>query len=174
MTNEWVIEWIEIEKLRPNPKNPYKHSEEDIAETAKIIKFQGWRHPIICDKDLLIWAGHKRLSAAKVLKLKKVPVHIQKFDSYEQAYSFLTSDNELGKRSDIEIGMVKVDLVDLASGFDLSLLAIKDLGLDLSQPDFEPGTEEEQGQLDQKALVFMECPHCGKQFEQQQARKIEA
>ena len=37
---------VEIEKVIPNPRNPNKHSEKQIALLSKIIAAQGWRAPI--------------------------------------------------------------------------------------------------------------------------------
>ena len=42
-----------------------------------------------------------------------------------------------------------------------------------TEKQFDPGTESDQGKLDQKALRHFECPHCSKQFELSEAREIE-
>lgn len=151
------IEWIEIEKLKPNPKNPYHHSPEDIDEMVKILKYQGWRHPIITDESHLLWAGHKRLAAAQKMGLKKVPIHIQEFQSYEQAYAFMTSDNELGKRSDVDLGMVNIEIPSLGPDFDIDLLGIKDFVIEPADV-YDP---EPKGDPKDKETDMMTCPNCG-------------
>ena len=39
-------EIVDVEALVPNPRNPNRHSDEQIRLLAKIIKHQGWRAPI--------------------------------------------------------------------------------------------------------------------------------
>ena len=124
------IDWVNINSLTPNPKNPNKHSDEQVRRLADIIKYQGWRHPIIVDKNNLIWAGHGRLLAAKKLKLEKVPVHVQEFQSEEQAYAFLVSDNAIASWADLDLASVNTEVPGLGPDFDIDLLGIKDFELE--------------------------------------------
>jgi hypothetical protein len=39
----------------------------------------------------------------------------------------------------------------------------------LQPPDFEPGTEDDQGKLDELDPKWIACPHCGKEFDARQA-----
>ncbi len=125
-----TIEWVEIEKLKPNPKNPNRHSEAQIKRLADIIKYQGWRHPIITDSNYLIWAGHGRLEAAKLLKIQKVPVHIQEFLSEEQAYAFLVSDNAIASWAELDLANINMELPALGPDFDIDMLGIEDFVLE--------------------------------------------
>jgi hypothetical protein len=54
------------------------------------------------------------------------------------------------------------ELKDL--GFDTSLTGFDELQLStiLKEPNFEPGTEDDQGKLDEKAK--QQCPNCGHEF----------
>lgn len=124
------IEWVEISKLKPNPKNPNQHSQEQVKRLAKLIKYQGWRHPIIVDKDFMIWAGHGRLLAAKELKLEKVPIHIQEFESYEQAYAFLVGDNAIASWAELDLAAINIEIPNLGPDFDIEQLGIKDFVLE--------------------------------------------
>ena len=38
---------VDTDSLVGNPRNPNKHPKEQITALAKIIKRQGWRHPIV-------------------------------------------------------------------------------------------------------------------------------
>lgn len=58
---------VSVVSLVPNPRNPNKHSDEQIKLLAKIIKYQGWRDPIVVSKRSgFITKGHGRLMAAKL------------------------------------------------------------------------------------------------------------
>lgn len=150
------IEWIEIDKLRPHPKNRNQHSEEQIKRLSELIQYQGWRVPIIVSKRSgFIVAGHGRLSAAKQLNQTRVPVHYQDFESEEQEYAFLTSDNAIAAWSELDLAAINVDIQELGPDFDIDLLGIRNFVVDMSEkinkgdensewvgmPDFESGEE---------------------------------
>ena len=44
------IQMVDIEKIVPNPKNANRHSIEQIERLVKLIKYQGFRNPLIVSK----------------------------------------------------------------------------------------------------------------------------
>ena len=68
--------------------------------------------------------------------------------------------------------MLSVELKGLDEvGFDLDLLGFDQN--ELAQvmgvsPDFEPASEDEQGKLDELDPKWVDCPHCGKEFDLRQ------
>lgn len=46
--------------IQPYPKNAKKHPDEQILALANIIKFIGWRQPVVVNQDRIIVAGHSR------------------------------------------------------------------------------------------------------------------
>lgn len=71
---------LDINKIKPNKKQPRKYfDEEKIILLAESIKEHGLIQPIIVQKDendYRIIAGERRWRAAKVAKLKEIPVII--------------------------------------------------------------------------------------------------
>lgn len=127
------LEWIDIDLLKPHPKNPNRHSDEQIDRLIQIIKYQGWRHPIIAEENTnVIHAGNGRWMAAKKMGLAKVPVHFQVFESEEQAYAFLVSDNSIASWAELDLALINAEVPDLGPDFDLDLLGIKDFTLDIA------------------------------------------
>jgi hypothetical protein len=110
----------------------------------------------------LITSGHGRLEAAKLLKWKEVPVSFQDYDSEEQEYADTISDNSLASWSELDLSGINSDLTDLGPDFDIDLLGIKEFSL---VPEFEPGTEDDQGKLDEKKPLVTQCPNCGECFD---------
>ena len=54
-------------------------------------------------------------------------------------------------------------------GFDLELTGFNSEEIKaLQMPLFEPGTEEDQGKLDELDPKWIACPHCGKEFDARQ------
>lgn len=92
-----------LTKLRPNPKNPNKHSKEQISLLAKIIKATGWRAPItISAQSGYIVKGHGRYMAAMAAGLTEVPVDVQSYASEAEEYADLVADNRISELSEIE------------------------------------------------------------------------
>ena len=63
-------EIVPIGQLRPNPKNPNKHPQEQIEKLGKIIRGSGWRNQItVSTRSGLIVKGHGRLLSAELEEL---------------------------------------------------------------------------------------------------------
>jgi folate-dependent tRNA-U54 methylase TrmFO/GidA len=55
--------------------------------------------------------------------------------------------------------------------FDIDLLGFDGITNILDEPSFDPGTEEEQGRLDQLDPKYIDCPNCGKEFDLREQQK---
>ena len=94
---------VEIEKVVPNPRNPNKHSEKQIALLSKIIAAQGWRAPItVSTRSGFIVRGHGRLLAARKLGLAEVPVDYQAYETEAAEWADLIADNRLSELSETD------------------------------------------------------------------------
>jgi hypothetical protein len=94
---------VEVGDLKPNPENPNTHPKKQIDLLAKMVKAQGWRAPITVSKRSgMIVAGHARFEVAKLLKVKKVPVDYQDFDSDAQEKAHLLADNKIPELAKME------------------------------------------------------------------------
>ena len=50
-----------------------------------------------------------------------------------------------------------------------SLIGFTDAEITALEPSFEPGSEDDQGKLDELDPKWIACPHCGKEFDARQA-----
>jgi hypothetical protein len=148
-----------VDKLTESPKNRNKHSQEQIDRLAELIRYQGFRQPIIVSNlSGYIVAGHGRLAAAKQLGMTHVPIVFQDFDSTEQEYAFQVSDNAIASWAELDFSGINADLGDLGPDFDLELLAIKGFTLDALAPiDLDEKPEEEDGE--KKWLIEVQFPN---------------
>jgi hypothetical protein len=163
-------ELVDISALKPNHRNPNKHPDDQISLLAKIMAHQGVRSPIVVSNQSgLMTKGHGRLLAALVNNWTQFPVDHQDYESEADEYADMVADNKIAELSNTDMSMVLQDVLVHGPDFDFDLLGIPDFKL---PEDFKPGTEDDQGQLDEKQLVFMECPFCSKQFEKGQSRVI--
>ncbi len=147
---------VDIGKLKRHPKNRNRHPKEQIKALAEIIKYQGWRKPIIVSKRSsgYMTAGHGRLEVAELLKMKQVPVNYQHYKDWKQEYADVQSDNAIALWADLDLSGIKSDVKEFGSGFQLDLLGIKDF----KSVSLETIKEKE---LDENIETKTECPSCG-------------
>jgi hypothetical protein len=133
---------VSIKDLKPNPKNPNKHTPEQIKLLAKIMKHQGVRNPIVVsNRSGLMTKGHGRLEAALTNKWTELPVDYQDYASEEDEYADMVADNEIARLAKSDLGQVLKDVLEFGPDFDLDLLGIPDFKL---PEDFEPGCDEDE------------------------------
>lgn len=161
------IESLPIERLIPYARNSRTHSDAQIAQVAASIREFGFTNPVLIDGADGIIAGHGRVLAARKLGLEKVPCIRLAHLSETQKRAYVIADNKLALNAGWDEEMLGLELAELREvDFDLDLTgfdgdAIESF-LNPPEPDFAPGTEEDQGKLDEKSPI--ECPHCRKFF----------
>lgn len=130
---------VPIGELKPHGKNPNRHSEEQVKRLAKNMREPtiGIRHPIIVsNRSGCIVAGHGRLESFRELGLKEVPVSYQDFESDDAEYAFMVSDNALHNWSELDLGLVNMELENLGPDFDLDFLGLNNFKLDFNLDSF--------------------------------------
>ncbi len=114
-----------------NDFNRNKHPDDQIVRLCNLLKYQGWRHPlIISNQSGKLVVGHGRYAAAKEMRLTHVPVVFQDFESEEQEYSFGVSDNAIASWAELDLSGINMDLANLGPDFELDLLGIKNFVLE--------------------------------------------
>jgi hypothetical protein len=153
------IEQWDIDRLLPYAKNSRTHSEEQIAQIAASIKAFGFTNPILVGDDGVIVAGHGRLSAARKLGLKQVPVIVLDHLSDTERKALVIADNKLALNAGWNLDMLALEIADLKdSDFNIDLLGFNEeelteiLDVDLEQdnpytkkveaPTYEPSGEK--------------------------------
>lgn len=112
---------VPVGEVKPNPKNPNQHPEEQIDLLAKIIRAQGWRAPVtVSTLSGLVVRGHGRLMAAIHAGLSHVPVDYQHYDSEEAETADLIADNRIAELAEIDNKM----LAELFGGFNAEAIDV--------------------------------------------------
>jgi len=125
---------VSIDRLEAHPRNPNRHSQEQIALLARMIAHQGWRHPVTVSRQSnLVITGHARLSAAALLQLQEVPVDYQDFPSEEDELAHLVADNRIQELAHLDPHGVHLLLQELQNSPlpDLQLTGFTDQEVDL-------------------------------------------
>jgi ParB family chromosome partitioning protein len=161
------IEQVSVEALIPYANNAKKHSDEQVAQIAASIREFGFNAPVLVDGQKGIIAGHGRVLAARKLGLEKVPCLKLTHLSESQRKAYIIADNKIAENGggwDEEL--LRLELRELSDElhFDINKVGFSEaeLGNLFLEPNFEPGTEEEQGKLDEKSPVI--CPKCTHEF----------
>ncbi len=135
---------VVVKDLKPFPKNRNKHPKEQIERLARILDYQGWRYPVkVSKRSGYVTSGHGRIEAAKFNGWKQVPVNFQDYDSEDQEYADVQSDNAIASWAELDLVGINDDLKNLGKDFDLDLLGIEDFEL-LETEQLEPQSDEDE------------------------------
>ena len=97
---------VELAELKPNPKNPNRHPENQIELLAKIIETQGWRAPVkVSTRSGYIVSGHGRFLAAQMIGCP-VPVDFQDYATEADEMSDLLADNRIAELAEMDNAML--------------------------------------------------------------------
>jgi hypothetical protein len=152
------IKKVRVSELKLNPKNMNKHSVDQINRLADIIRYQGFRNPVVVSNlSGLVVQGHGRIEAAKKLNMEFVPVIYQDFDDETQEYASVVSDNSIASWAELDLAMINAELPELGPDFDIDLLGLKDFVLEPMDKFDEP---MEKKNPEDKDSNFIECPNC--------------
>lgn len=147
-------------ELKEHERNPNFHSDEQIYRLAKIIYYQGIRHPIIINSDNVILAGHGRLKALEKLGVTEIPCDVQDFDSEEQQYAFMTSDNAIASWAELDFSLINEELENLGPDFDVQLLGIENFEIE----PFDKLVDSDKVSDELNSGNIIKCPKCNHEW----------
>ena len=139
-----------------------------MAQIAASIREFGWTNPVLLDGDNGIIAGHGRVMAAQKLGETQVPTIELGHLNANQKRAYIIADNKLALNAGWDEQMLALEIQDLKDvGYDLGLIGFSiDEIVEISKEvNFDPATEDEQGKLDELDPKWIDCPHCGKEFD---------
>lgn len=124
-------------KLTPNPRNARKHSAEQIADLARLMREAGVIAPILTDERGVIIYGHARREAA-ILNIEagderflRYPTNVAKGWTEEQKRAVMLADNAIALRSTWDEDVLRIEIADLKlAGIDLGLTGFDSKALD--------------------------------------------
>ena len=161
-----TIEYLPTDSLIPYARNSRTHSDSQVAQIAGSIREFGFTNPCLIDAQDGLIAGHGRVLAALKLKINTVPCIRLSHLTDTQRKAYVIADNKLALNSGWDTEMLSLELEELhCTEFDMGLLGFDSMELAQAMgidAEFQPGTEDDQGKLDEKAPVI--CPACGHEF----------
>src|SRR5450755_3654387 len=146
-SNDLRIEQLTIRALKLDPRNPRRHSDQQIGQIARSIESFGFNVPVLIDSGNRVLAGHGRVRAAEKLRWLSVPVIRLAHLTEAQARAFGIADNRLAENSTWddhllgeifrELASVDLDFSLEATGFSVGEIDLRIEGLS-SDPSGEP------------------------------------
>jgi ParB-like chromosome segregation protein Spo0J len=156
-----------IDRFVEYARNPRKN-DHAVDKVAAAIREFGFRVPIVAKSDGLVVDGHLRLKAAKKLGLAEVPVILADDMTDAQIKAFRLSVNKVAELAEWDDELLGLEILDLKEmGFDLDVIGFDagEIAALFGEPDFAPGTEDDQGKLDELAPKMVTCPNCGGEWD---------
>jgi len=158
------MKYVEINRLKPNKDNPRKISHKELEKLAKSITdnpeyFEA--RPIITDAQFLIYAGHSRYKAAKMLGMDKVPVHVMNLPP-EKMREIMIRDNV--NNGDWDTAILADDW-EIDTLIDFGLAFKNGFGEKSNDVDEEEVTTVKGKSKKTKAKKIITCPHCKNEIE---------
>jgi len=126
---EIVLKTLKIENHEPGALNVWEnnartHSKKQLKQIANSISEYGFTNPILIDNKLTILAGHGRLEAAKLLKLKTVPCVKLSHMTTAQKRAYVLADNKIASNAGWDEDLLAEELqalMDVDIDFDVEL-----------------------------------------------------
>lgn len=167
MTKDLKVETWPIERLIPYARNPRKNDAQ-VDRMCGVIKEFGFRVPVVAKSDGSVVDGHLRLKAALKLGLTEVPVALADELTDAQVKAFRLLANKSANWAEWDYDLLKLEIQDIEDlNFDVSMTGfdVGELTQIFFEPDFAPGTDADQGKLDELQPKMIPCPHCGQEFD---------
>jgi len=151
-TSKLSIDYVPIDSLILDPKNPRLHDGVQIGQLAKCIKAFGFNVPILIDQNGQVIAGHGRVLASKELGLQELPTIRIEHLTKAQAKAFQIADNRLTEISvwdDKLLAQELKELSDLQLDFSLDVIGftVGEIDLRIESLEAKPMAEHDPADL---------------------------
>lgn len=117
MVNIPTPKLIEISKVKTHPNNVKKHPETQIKNLMQLMKWVGFKDPIVLDENLEVKAGHGRLIAAQRLGMDKIPYVELEGLTKKQMDLFIYMDNQINEspwiKENVQLLLEEIPIKDL-------------------------------------------------------------
>lgn len=139
------IEYRHIDKLKLHASNPRKHPERQLVKLATSIAEFGFAMPVLVDGENTIIAGEARITAARRLGVKEVPVIIAHHWSAAQVRAYRLADNRLAELATWDVEALSIEL---AAIIEFDEMPIELLGWEMGEIDLMLDVAEEPSAKD--------------------------
>lgn len=173
------MEIFNLKDLTPNPNNPRVLRDDQYKKLLASIKRDPeflYKRPIVHAEGVILGGNMRYRALLEATKDAEFRAKIGAKKEGEVPEAWVLDASEFSEEQRRRFVIVDNAPDGISGDWDWDVLAnewgdvnLCDLGMDVPEvPDFQPGTEEEQGKLDELAPKIISCPHCGKEFDLRQ------
>jgi len=112
---ELRVEYVPIDRLKPNWYNPNRQSEHEFELLTKSMQEDGFTQPVVALKDGTIVDGEHRWRAAQVIGYKDIPVVFVDMSPEQMRISTLRHNRARGKEDTTLVARVIKDLAEIGA-----------------------------------------------------------
>lgn len=95
---EFAIEMVELDTLRPHPRNYNGHPDDQVEHLIASLRQHKFYKNVVVANDGTILAGHGIVQAARRVGVRRVPVHRLPYGPDDpEAWKVLSGDNEIAR-----------------------------------------------------------------------------
>jgi hypothetical protein len=117
------FEKVAVDRLVPYARNARTHSKEQILQLRSSLREFGFINHVLCDRDMSIIAGHRRVMAAKEEGLTEIPCVFVEHLTEAQKKVYILADNRLAMNAGWDEELLALEFADLKDmSFDLDLM----------------------------------------------------
>jgi hypothetical protein len=144
---------VALAHIKPNPRNARTHSKKQIRQIADSIQAIGFASPVLIDEHGVLLAGHGRLEAAKLLRLKTIPAIVIDGLSETCKRALLLADNRIAQsagwdRESLASELMSLPELLLADGLDIAVTGFEPAEIDALHADFEEDVADPADTID--------------------------
>ena len=152
-----LVDLVAVDQIKPRPHNPRTHSKKQIQQIADSIQAVGFAAPVIIDEQGVLLAGHGRLEAAKLLRLKRIPAVVIEGLSEARKRALLLADNRIAQSAGWDRERLADELTSLPEllvedGLDISVTGFEPAEIDALLVDFEDDVSDPADDIDPALL----------------------
>jgi DNA modification methylase len=148
---------VALDRIKPHPRNARTHSKKQIRQIADSIQAVGFAAPVLIDEQGMLLAGHGRLEAAKLLRLKRIPAVVIEGLSEARKRLLLVADNRIAQSAGWDRERLADELISLPEilvedGLDISVTGFEPAEIDALLADFEEDSSDPIDDIDPALL----------------------
>lgn len=163
MSAKLKVNYVPIDKLKLNPRNPRIAPTSAILTIKKSIEEFGWTNPVLVQKsNNMVIAGHQRIKAAKLAGLSEIPVIFLDLDD-TKSLAYNIADNKLAELTEWEPQKLQIILEELQNDIDLTTLGFDQEELEKILTTFQRESQLNEEMIDED-IGQVKCPKCGHKF----------
>ncbi|HWY68998.1 MAG TPA: ParB/Srx family N-terminal domain-containing protein [Terriglobales bacterium] len=137
------VNYRSTSQLKPNSRNPRKHSKKQLDQLARALLRFGFIVPVLVNAQDQIVAGHGRIEAAKLAGIEQVPTISVDHLTDAEATAFMIADNKLTENAEWNEALLGEHFQELAAlnlDFNLDITGFEVPQIDLLIQGLSPDT----------------------------------